>query len=407
MAAMRVLVDARMCTGGRDGVTTYVLRLLREFGRTSEVQPVALCADAVPGDISALEVETLVTDFDRSKRVYDRRWRWERRCLPSILRSAGIDLYHATWNTGVPAVCPIPAVLTIHDLIPQAYPADYFATRRQRWAHWLAQRGSIRGAARILTVSDHTRAECVRRLRVPQDRIEVIPNGVDQPGHIAANARLANEDYVLYVGGAEKRKNVAGVLAAMDHLWSRSTDAPELWLTGLLERQCPSARAVYATIRHPERVRFLGHPGDQRLGVLLSSARALLMLSTAEGFGLPVLEAMAGACPVIASRRTALPEVVGDAGILVDPDDIDAVARAVSAVARDGALRADLIERGHRRSAEFTWAKAARATSGAYRAAITAWTTTRRAQNRKLLRRFHGASRLAHRPGPNGLAEAI
>ncbi|MCK4659850.1 MAG: glycosyltransferase family 4 protein [Phycisphaerae bacterium] len=429
MRPIRVMIDARMCDGRRDGVSRYVTRLIRELCRHDGVTPVALCGERVSDELREPGVELCITDFSRVFLPAHRRLWWEQVRLPSIIRQAGVDLYHATWNTGVPLRCPVPAVLSVHDLIPlsglmlrdtctdgrvahgfsrggresanHSCPpplkrwatrlkrwathvsvirrisgnralAGYFPSRLHRWAYVASLRVAVRQARCIVTVSDYVRNECLNRLNVSADRLRTIHNGVDPVADRAADPELREKNYVLYVGGPEKRKNIAATLQAMDHLWRSQGDAPEFWLTGSLDRQCSAARLAYQRLQYPERVRFLGSPNDAELSRLMVSARALLLLSAAEGFGLPVLEAMACGCPVIVSNRASLPEVAGDAGMIVDPHDSAAVAEAISKVLQDDGLRAELIGCGLRRAAMFSWGKTAREIAEVYRTVLAA-----------------------------------
>jgi len=427
MRPIRVLIDARMCDGRPSGVSRYVTRIIRELRRDDAITPVALCGKEVSDELVAYGVELCPTDFDRPVRPIHRRSCWERDRLASIIAHAGVDLYHATWNTGIPRRCPVPAVLTIHDLIPLWDLAEYFPSRLHRWSYAVSLHTSVRRAAHIVTVSNSVRNDCIRRLHIAADRITAIHNGVDAGGS-ASDPDLVRRDYCLYVGGAERRKNIAAVFQAMDRLWRGGKgvrdllpespevccvqkvpdtfSTPGLWLTGTLDGQCPAARTAYASLKHPDRVTFLGMPDDRRLGVLMASARALLMLSTAEGFGLPAAEAMAHGCPVVVSDRASLPEVVGDAGLIVDPDDPDAVARAVLRVARDETLRTELIGRGLDRVTTLSWTQAARQTAAIYQAAVTDCGTKRRGRIGQLLDELGRSRRLYQRAGPDGIAEA-
>ena len=374
MQRKRVMIDARMCAGRHDGVTRYVTRLIQQLSRHTAVAPVALCGEAVPEEFAQAGVECHVSGFGAAHRPAHRRLLWEQTRLPELIRGARVDLYHATWNTGIPLRCPVPAVLTLHDLIPLNDVAAHFPSRLHRWSYQLSLRTALGRAARVITVSDYVRRECIERMGVPTERVQAVLNGADGPGHPRARHPVAldspTEGFVLYVGGAEPRKNIAGLLRGLDRLWQQASGAPELWVTGSLDRQCPAAREVYATMQHAERVRFLGAPDDAAIARLMGTARALLLLSTAEGFGLPALEAMAHGCPVIVSNRTALPEVVETAGLIVDPDDPQAVADAILRIVHDENLRAELVRRGLDRAGQLTWARTAAQTVTAYELAL-------------------------------------
>lgn len=369
---LRVLVDARMLIGRFSGVSRYVTCLIEQLRRRSDIHVIGLCGagwtnDIADHDRAQKKVETIDSGFRKKDRSAHRRWWWEARNLATLIRSAKIDVYHATWNSGIPPFCSVPAVLTIHDLIPLHEPDEHFSTRLQQWSYRRSLRASLRRAAFVTTVSDHVREEVLRSCSVASDRIATVHNGV-----IVSNIpRIAegngNEDYVLYVGGHQPRKNLAGLLQAMETYWYRFGDGLHLRLTGTRESLCARAARVHENLVRPEWVHFLGDVSESELTRQYIGARALLMLSRDEGFGLPVLEAMAHGCPVVAADRSSLPEIAGRAALLVNPDDPEAAAAAIRRMVCDHNLRQELIRLGIQRAAEFTWESAANKMTRIYR----------------------------------------
>lgn len=354
---LRILIDARMLIGRFSGVSRVVTRLVEHLALDDRFQVVALCGDRCHEPWNhRTDVEQLITNFTKRDRSPYRRLRWEATQLARSIRAARPDVYHATWNSGVPAFCPVPAILTLHDLIPWNEPRPPM----ELWSYRRAVRASARRAWRITTVSEFVRGEVLRTLRVKSSKVLCVPNGVDR----AADRRQAvdaNEaPYVLYVGGHEPRKNVAAVLSAMRRYWATFGDSMRILLTGAFENLEPAAAAVLNTFPADAPIEFLGDPDDEELGRRYRGATALLLLSKAEGFGLPALEAMAHGCPVIAARFASLPEVVADAGLLVDPDDSRAVATAIHHLTTEVGLRADLVRRGMDRADRASWASVAR-----------------------------------------------
>jgi alpha-1,3-rhamnosyl/mannosyltransferase len=207
-------------------------------------------------------------------------------------------------------------------------------------------------------------------LRVDADRVIVVPNGVDLPASNRSFKAAEPNEYALYVGGHEPRKNLAAVFRAMECYWRKFDPTLELRLTGSERSLSRDAAMTYHRLSAHAPVRFLGEVSDAELGDHYDKAQVLLLLSHEEGFGLPVLEAMAHGCPVVAADRASLPEVVGDAGVLVDPDQPEAVAAAVRSLTTDPALRADQIRRGERRAREFAWSSAASQYLSVYEAAL-------------------------------------
>jgi glycosyltransferase involved in cell wall biosynthesis len=352
----RVLIDARMLVGRFSGVGRVVTRLVDELVKQDDLHVVALCgAEPFQPWIGRSDIEVIPSTFGRDDRTAVRRLLWEEAKLPGIIRRADVDVFHATWNSGIPTRCPVPAVLTIHDLIPWHDPKDHFATAIQRACYRYAVRASARRAGRVTTVSEYVRRDVLSRLRLDPARVVAIPNGVDPPRSSLSQGTAADRPYVLYVGGHEARKNLAAIFRAMQCYWGRFDPSLELRLTG--SRASLSSDAAEALRRLPDHapLRFLDTPAADELAGHYASARALLLLSHDEGFGLPVLEAMAHGCPVIAAANAALPEVVGNAGILVDPDDAEAVSLAIRRLITSPSDRAELIRRGMARAGAFGW----------------------------------------------------
>lgn len=359
--ALRVLIDARMLIGRFAGVARVVTRLVDEFAAQDRIEVVALCGHQPYEPWAGRnDIEMILTSFKRRDRSPARRWMWETRQLASVIRRSGCDVYHATWNSGVPARCPVPCVLTVHDLIPWHERNRSIDGCLQRIAYRRSMRTSAWRASAITVVSQYSRGDILRTLGVASDKISVIPNGTEIPNMQGVDHKTGEVPYVLYVGGHEARKNLTAVFLAMNRYWEQWGPDVELRLTGKRESLCDDAALALSGVAHPDRVRFLGTPNDAELSRQYTDARLLLMLSKAEGFGLPVIEAMAHGCPVVAANRASLPEVAGDAGIIVDPDDIAGVSDAIHALVVDPHRHADLVQRGRRRAESYRWPEIAR-----------------------------------------------
>jgi alpha-1,3-rhamnosyl/mannosyltransferase len=270
-----------------------------------------------------------------------------------------------------------PAVLTIHDLQPLAMPANFSMVKRNYLAAMLPR--SARAARLVVTPSDHARHEVVDRLRVDPDRVRTVPHGIAPPGpppsaaeRAAVRARhglMPDGPFFLYPAIAYPHKNHALLVEAFADVAGQDP-AVALVLTGGAGPQDGSLTDRIAGLGLTACVRRLGRIPRRDLDVLLAEATALVFPSRYEGFGAPVLEAMARACPVIVAEATALPEVVGDAGLLVDPSDPEAWAQAMTNILVDDARRKELGTAGLARAAMFTWTRAADALAGAYRQAL-------------------------------------
>jgi glycosyltransferase involved in cell wall biosynthesis len=294
------------------------------------------------------------------------RIRWEAGPLPRALRSIdpAPDLFHATWNHGVPRGLPFPSVLTVHDAIPWLLP-DLVPWPRpallHRWLYRRALRASTRAAAVVTAVSEASRSDLARILPATRGKIEVVPNALPRwyralPSEAAPEPRaLWNEGrpYWLYVGGFDPRKGIATLLEAMALAFPDPSRAPDLVLTGGMNATGLALRAEAE--RLGVRASFPGYVDGQDLPSLFAGATVFLYPSRYEGFGLPLLMAMASGVPAVAGDAGSPPEVLGDAGLFFPAGDAAALARVLGrAAALTPEERAQIAERGRARVARFS-----------------------------------------------------
>jgi glycosyltransferase involved in cell wall biosynthesis len=301
-------------------------------------------------------------------RLVTRTWITLRRPrLPADLLDR-LDLVHAT-SAAVPPAAGRPLVATVHDLAFRHFPDAYPAAGRRY--HERSARVVAGEAVRLLVPSAATARDLVELYGVEPERVAVIPLGVEPPAEPdrAGASRLLRDlgvrgPFLLAVGTLEPRKNLPRLLAAFGEVTDELPDH-HLVVVGPVGWG-PALRPTWESVR----VKLAGPVGDATLHALYQAADGLAYPSLYEGFGLPVLEAMAHGVPVLTSDRSSLPEVAGDAALLVDPVDRGAIAKGLVRLVGDGALRRRLAAAGRRRAAGFSWPATAAATWAAYRQAL-------------------------------------
>jgi glycosyltransferase involved in cell wall biosynthesis len=338
---VRVLVDTSYAARGPSGTAVYIERLvaaLRERGGI-EVIEAAMPRRPAPGRRSGGPL--------RSATNAARDLDWLHRGLPAVARDSGADVVHHPLPAFSRRIAA-PQVATILDLAFEHHPAGYGrvwrALARRRY------RAAAVGGGALVCISEATAADAVELLGAPRERIVVAHLGPGQ-AEGAAPAAAPGRDF-LYVGDAEERKNVAGLLAAYAEYRAASADPAGLVLAG-----------AASELAGGPGVRGAGRPGPAELLDLLRGARALVHPALHEGFGLTLLEAMAVGTPVLAVRTEAVAEVCGDAALLVGPEGL---AAGLAALDADAELLAGLRAAGPARAREFSWAACAQAHQQAY-----------------------------------------
>jgi len=311
---------------------------------------------------------------------------WENIGLPLRAWRDHIDLLHCSSSTA-PRFASMPVVMTVHDVIPLVFDDGWAMPEIARFRRQLG--AGLRTARAIITVSRHTRDDLVRLFRIDRNRITVVHWGIDPgaapPGDRADLVRRLScpalmGPYFVTFGGNARRKNAHATLDAFAIACARHGDI-RLAVVGLGNAK---VREQYQNAADRlgigNRVDLLGYVSDEDLDDLYAHTHGLLYLSLYEGFGLPVLEAMARGAPVIASNTTSIPEVAGDAASLVDPTDREAIAAAVCALAADPQQRAQMSANGIRRARDFSWSSTASLTIDALESAVS--TADRRSRAR-------------------------
>lgn len=294
---------------------------------------------------------------------------WEQLLAPALLRLNGADVFHGVLNVA-PLFCPTPSVITIHDLAFLVFPQTFRRVNRA-YLTW-ATKVSAKRAARILTVSEATRQEVIRLLGVPPARVVVTYNACEErfrppePAAIEAFRRRTGlpERFILFVSTLEPRKNVPTLLEAYAQI-ATSIDAP-LIIGGGKGWLYDEIFAKVEQLGLHDRVRFVGFIDRDEQPLWYAAATVFTLPSLYEGFGMPLLEAMACGTPVVTTTSSSLPEVVGDAGLTVPPTDAEALGAALLRLLTDADLRAELRERGLRQARRFSWRTTAAQTLRVY-----------------------------------------
>ncbi len=349
-----------------------------------------------------LEALSAVSDGDVriTAFVHDRRWQapanlglyrpgwstahpvgrilWEQTVQPWAVRRLRAEVYHSlafvtpVWGTD------IPQVVTVHDLSFVRFP-DTLPPWKARYLRWFT-RLSLRRASRVIAVSESTRQDILRWLALPPDRVVTVPNGVDPHFRPLPRADVEAwrrrqglpERFVLYVGTLQPRKNLETLLRAYAR-WREQ--APASWrgvplvLAGATGWYADTLFRLVDALDLRPWVRFPGYIPAADLVYWYNAATVFVYPSRFEGFGLPVLEAMACGTPVIAAKATSLPEIVGTAGILVPPDDVEGWRQALDKALRDEDMRRILAQAAQERARRFSWERTARETLAVYRGA--------------------------------------
>lgn len=362
---MRVGVDVRKLGDG--GIGEYLRETLIALSRltpTSDLRIVAYGPRELRPQLPIADVEWLLVRAGKYSLA-------ELFVLSGAARRSGVDLYHAPHYV-LPFGLACPSVVTVHDLIHVLHPRSPFHSTYARWMI----RSACRRARRVITVSEATARDLRAHLGVSGEKIRVIPNGVAPRFKRLPESEIrthldrlgVRRPYVLFVGNWLPHKNVETLVRA----WAAIAEPrPDLVLCGArFDRAAAVWRAAEETASRGQ-IRVLGGAIEpEALVALYSGAELLASASLYEGFGLPIVEAFACETPVLASDAGAVPEVAGDAALLVPALRVDRIADGMYRLLRDQELRQELVEKGLRRATRFSWDEAARRTLLVYEEAI-------------------------------------
>jgi glycosyltransferase involved in cell wall biosynthesis len=362
---MRVAIDIRRA--GDFGIGTYIRNIVNHLARLDgETEYLLIGQEKHLAEFDPLPENMRLLEFAAPPGSFQTHFR-----LPLLLERRDVDLLHMPWFYA-PALVPCRLVMTVHDLTDLLHPPRPSSPVVQAGRLHFARR-ALEKAARVLAVSHATRRDIVRSFPVPESKVRVVYNALDErfarePLPADADRVLerhaVNFPYVLYAGNIKPQKNLPRLIEAFavakadlaEHAGLRGL---KLILIGDELTKHPDLRRAVVRTRVREDVRFLGFVPHPVLRVFYSRARAFLFPSLYEGFGLPPLEAMAHGTPVVTSNVSSLPEVLGDAALLVNPENVFDVARGIRQILTDEALRQELVRRGHEQVRRYSWQRAA------------------------------------------------
>lgn len=379
---MRIGINA-LAAENRSGTGRYTTELVRHLARLDSQNEYVVVGHEGSPLRAALRRHANCRLLEQPQRSRLARIWWEQRRLPGLIAREGLDVFHAPAFV-LPGRSPAPTVATIHDLVFMRYP-ETFGYFRRNYFHWAIPRSAYR-ATRIIADSEATQRDLRDLLQVHQERIRVIPLGVSEaffePASVDALERVRSEfmlpeDYLLTVGTIEPRKNLVRLLDAYALVKARlRRRCPALVLVGRKGWKYDEVFGRIAARDLRGDVIWCDFLPDDVVHAVFQRATVFACLSLHEGFGLPLLEAMASGVAVVASDRSSMPELVGEAGVLVDPLDPGAIAEALVGLLKTDERRSELAKRARERARAFSWERTARETLAVYEEAARAQPTS-------------------------------
>lgn len=372
---MKIAIDIRRMT--EFGVGTYIRNVVRTLSRLDHAGEYFLIGP--PAKVQ--EIGTLPANFHNIPAEAPERSLQGYREFRQILKHLNCDLVHIPNLFSVPRFMPCPYILTAHDMLEHVTLAREQTGLTSAWQLHMTRR-VLRGASRILAVSKFTRTEIEKFFEIPACQIEVVYNAIDERflrGHASAADRdliaqryQVNYPFLLYAGRISPHKNVVRMIEAFSALKAeleKDGEYPDLKLIIIGDDLSgnPDLRRTVVRSGVQNDVRFLGFIPIEVLRIFYDSAKIFVFPSLYEGFGLPPLEAMAHGTPVVTSNGSSLPEVVGNAAVLVNPENVFEIMRALHRVLMDQALRDRMKERGYKQATKFSWDSSVRCVLDVYR----------------------------------------
>ena len=375
---MRIGINASSLKNAHSGIANYLLNLVLNLKKVDQRNEYVLFFGSeknVPGQIAGAGVECNISKMPTTNQAL--KILWAHFMLPLKLKRMKIDLFHEP-ASAAPLFNSCNTVVTVHDIAYERIPHCY-RFRDRAYFRALSKKGLER-ANRIIAVSHSTKNDIVDRYSISPGKIRVIYEGIDEIyRRLHDKERCKNirkfykidRDFILYVSGITPRKNLVRLIKAFKILKDRKEIDSLLVFVG---EKAWWSEEVFEEVKSSgmeNDVIFCGYVPKEHLLCLYSEASVFVFPSLYEGFGLPVLEAMACGCPVVASNTSSLPEICGGAGLLFDPLDVEGLSDAIYRVITDSSLRQDLIEKGIERTRAFSWRRSAEETLAVYSEAVS------------------------------------
>jgi alpha-1,3-rhamnosyl/mannosyltransferase len=361
----RYCLDARTDTSHFPGIGRYVRSLVQAMKPLLGANETLYVLTPATGDIPEKDAGIEYIPVDISN--FELRQQWG---LRKILGELEVDVYHSPYYL-MPYFLSMPMVLTIHDFIPQFFPQ--YVSGRARLFFKLAMQLAVGSAQKFISVSEATRQDFLRLYNVPSEQVATIHHGAYAPDFDSATPiedirqkYQLPENYVLYVGINKPHKNLAALINGWQKVVSQQ-DTHKLVIAGSWDTHYPEPKLLTESLGLSDQIKFIGRVDEVDLPSLYRAADVFAFPSKYEGLGFPVLEAMACGTAVLCSNISSLPEVVGDAAVLVDPDQPGDIAKELLYLIQNDDRRAFLVEEGYAQTRKFSWESCARAVLEIYR----------------------------------------
>jgi glycosyltransferase involved in cell wall biosynthesis len=378
---MRIGINCLYLIPGKVGGTeTYLRNILKELAvLDKENEYVLFTNDACAGTFGALpdrwkEVSCPFSPLNKFTRVY-----WEQFVFPAYVKKEEIDLLHSPGYVS-PLRVECATVVTIHDMHYHYYPETFSFAKQCYWKHYIPR--SIRKADRVLTCSENARQDIIRLAKITPDKVVAPLEAAAElffQEYSEADIRQFMEKhkirrpYILSVATFNRHKNLDGVVRCFNQIRARIPVPCQLILAGIRAGAYERVMAEIAKSPYKSDIKVLEALPIEKLPYLYQGAKLFLLLSYFEGFGLTVLEAMASGTAVVCSNRTSLPEIAGNASMMVDPDNELETTQRVIELLENPEMIKSLRELGLKRAREFSWTRTARETLAVYRDAYAVW----------------------------------